>query len=467
VIYLRASVGIEIRQEDLLISCLKNNFAGNVFTQHARISGYRQRDPEQVRREIDAFFKGGKVSRDNVVLGIPRRDVILRYLDLPREVEDNLKQVMLYQVQSFEPTDEDKLYYDFALLKSGKADKKLQVLVAMVRKSALDAHLQIMKQIGIHPTSVTAGSVALANMLVGTLNGNRDKTFFLADLRSDGIEFVVLRGGALIYSRDSTRTDDLSLKQLLLSEMEVAAGKVRLDPEEAIESIILAGEESESVVEELREDFPACELMGSRLRFKMPPQNRALLKDAVTSLGLAYAGITRGQPMKLNLLPAGLRVHQKRWAYIPTFILGLSLTALGAGFAFRQMVQQQTLIRQLDQEYKALEGPANRVKELRTQMQNLEKRIHSIEEVLNRRDQNLEVLRELTGLLPTDTYLTYYRNQDCTFSLNGQSPPSSSSDLIGKIEKSPLLKDVVTTTATFKNQQTGKDIFQLSAKCEK
>ncbi len=467
VIYLRASVGIEIRQEDLLISCLKNNFAGNTFTQFARISGYRQRDAEQVRREIDRFFKEGKVSRDNVVLGIPRRDVILRHLDLPKEVEDNLKQVMLYQVQSFEPTDEDKLYYDFALLKTGKADKKLQVLVAMIRKSTLDAHLETMKQLGIQPTLVTAGSVAFASMLLGTLNGSRDKTFFLADLHQDGIESAVLRGGVLVYNRETAKPDELQLKTLLLSEMEVAAGKVRLDPEEAIEGIILAGEESESLVEELREELPACELMISRLNFKMTPEHRTLLKDAVTSLGLAYAGITRGQTTKLNLLPASLRVRQKRWAYIPTIILGLGLAALGVGFAFRPMVQQQILIRQLDQEIKTLETPVNRVQELRTQMQNLEKRISSVEEVLNRRDQNLEVLRELTSLLPNDTYLTLYRNQDCNFSLNGQSPPTSSSDLIGKLEKSPLLRDVLTTTATFKNQQTGKDIFQLSAKCEK
>ncbi len=466
-IYLRASVGIEIRQEDLLISCLKNNFGGNSFTHYARISGYRQRETAQVRREIDAFFKAAKVNRDNIVLGIPRRDVILRHLDLPKEVEDNLKQVMLYQVQSFEPTDEDKLYYDYLLLKNGKTDKKLQVLVVMIRKSALDAHLEVLKQLGIHPTLVTAGSVALAGMLLGTLNGNRDKTFFLADLKPDGIEFEVLRGGVLIYNRDTTKAEDLPLKQLLMAEMEVAAGKVRLDPEEAIEGIILAGEESDRVVEELGEESPTCELMGPRLRFKMAPQQRALLKDAVISLGLAYAGLTRGQPMKLNLLPAALRVRQKRWAYIPTIVLGLALAAIGVGFAFRPMVQQQILIRQLDQEIKTLDVPVNRVQELRTQVQNLEKRINSMEEVLNRRDQNLDVLRELTSLLPNDTYLTLYRNQDCNFSLNGQSPPTSSSDLIGKLEKSPLLKDVMTTTATFKNQQTGKDMFQLSAKCEK
>ncbi len=466
-IYLRASVGVEIRQEDLLITCLKGGIGEPAFTRFARIAGFRQREREEVRREVDRFFKDEKVSRDNIVLGLPRRDMILRHLELPKEVEDNLKQVMLYQVQSFEPTDEDKLYYDFALLKNAKSDKKLMVFLAMARKSVLDGHLQVMNQLGIHPSAVTAGSVAMVGMLAGALNGNKDRTYFLADLRPEGIELAVLRSGGMVYDRESARTSDLSLKQLLLTEMEIAAGKVRLDPEENIEGLVLAGEDSEAALDGLREEVPSCQLLGSRLRLKVPTRNLPLLKDAVTALGLAYAGIHRGQPMRLNLLPPELRARQKRWAYIPTIILGLALIAVSVGFAFRQMVQQQILIRELDKEIKALEGPVNRVRDLRTQAENAEKKARAVEEVLNRRDQNLELLRELTTLLPSDTYLTLYRNQDCNLSLNGQSPPTSSSDLIPKLENSPLIKDVITTTATFKNSQTGKDMFQLSAKCER
>ncbi|MBZ5498536.1 MAG: pilus assembly protein PilM [Acidobacteriia bacterium] len=466
-IYLKTSVGIEIRQQDLLISCLRSNFAGGVFTNYMRVSGYRQRDPEQVRDEIHGFFKREKVNRDNIVLGLPRQDVILRYLDLPKEVEDNLKQVMLFQVQSFEPTDEEKLYYDFVPIRNGQPDKRLHVLVMMIRKSILDAHLETMRQLGICPAAVTAGSVALANMFLGTHNDGRDKTFIMADLKPGGIELAVLRGGALIYGREAARPGGVPLKQFLLSEMEVAVGKVRLDPEESIDGIIMAGEESESALQELWEDVPGCELMGDRLRFEMSPENKAFLQEAVTSLGLAYVGITRRLPMKLNLLPAERRVHQKRWAYVPTIILGLCIAAALAGLGFHQMVQQQTLIRNLDQEIKKLEAPANRVRELRSQSQALGKRIASLEEVLQRRDQNLDILRELTNLLPSDTYLRQFRNQDCTITLNGESPPSASSDLISKIEKSPLLKDVITINATFKNIQTGKDIFSFQAKCEK
>ncbi len=101
------------------------------------------------------------------------------------------------------------------------------------------------------------------------------------------------------------------------------------------------------------------------------------------------------------------------------------------------------------------------------QAQSLEKKVGAAEANLFWRDQNLELLRELAIRLPAETYLTLYRNQDCKLMLNGQSPPTSTSDLIPRLEESPLIKDVVFATRTFTNAQTGNDIFQLSAKCEK
>ena len=94
-----------------------------------------------MRGEIDQFLKGQKLGRENIVLGIPRQDAIIRHLDLPREVADNLKQVVLYQVQAFEPTEEEKFYFDYASL-SGKEATRLLVLVVMIRKSVLDGYLE-------------------------------------------------------------------------------------------------------------------------------------------------------------------------------------------------------------------------------------------------------------------------------------------------------------------------------------
>ncbi len=464
-IYLKSSVGIEIRRDDLLISCLRSNFAGGVFTSFVRIAGYRERDQEIVRGEIDAFFRKEKVSRDNIVLGLPHQDIILRSLELPREVEGNLRQVVMYQVQSFEPTEEEKLYYDFVPLKNGQAGKKLQVLLVMIRKSILDARLETLRQLGIRPAVVIPGPLALANMVLGTLGDGRGKIFILSDCRPSGLELAVLRDRMLLYAREVGRPEGMPWKQLLLRELETAAGKLRLDPDETIESIVMAGEESEGAIQDIREEVPECQLIGDRLRFEIAPQNKANLQEVATSLGLAYAGITRRLPIRFNLLPYELRVHQKRWAYIPTIILGLAILVGLAGLGFRRMVQERILIQELDREMQSLNAAVERARSVRARADGLEKQVSFLEDLLGRRDGNLEILQELTALLPADTYLRTYRNANGSLTLLGDS--ASPPDLVPKLESSPWLRDVVQVGAQTRSAQSGKLQFQITAKSER
>ena len=126
-IYLKSIVGIEIRKNDLIITCLRSNFSAGVFTSFRKVSDYRDRDREEVRRELDSFFRQEQVNRENIVLGVPGDDVILRYLDFPKEVRDNLNQVVFYQVQSLEPSEEERFYFDYSPVSSGSNGKKIHV----------------------------------------------------------------------------------------------------------------------------------------------------------------------------------------------------------------------------------------------------------------------------------------------------------------------------------------------------
>ena len=82
-IYLKGSVGIEIRGEDLLLASLQSNFSPGVFTAFERITGFNQKPVEDVRNSINSFFRSSGLSRDNIILGIPRSDNILRHMDFP------------------------------------------------------------------------------------------------------------------------------------------------------------------------------------------------------------------------------------------------------------------------------------------------------------------------------------------------------------------------------------------------
>jgi Tfp pilus assembly protein PilN len=464
-IYLKTSVGIELRGDDMLISSLQSNFSGGVFTHFTRIAGYRQRKVEDLRREIQSFFKSNGLSKENIVLGIPRKDIVLRYLDLPSEVADNLIQVVRYQVQSFEPTDEDKFYHDYALLRGHGAGKRLFVMLVMVRKTMLDETLQFLLAVGIRPAVVTGGSIGLANLFLQNGKEAQDKTYLLGDLGASTLEVLALRQGSIVYSREVPRENEVSWKDLVLREADDAASKIRLGPDGTLEKIVLAGESSEAACEALKSIFPDCDLIRNCIGpLHVPGENKARAQEAASALGLAYTGMTR-PAVRINLLPAERRVHQSRWAYIPAAIFGLAIIVLLCALGYHRTVQNQALVRELDREIALLKKPVDRVQSYRNQSEVLNKRIKSIEELLGNRDMNLEILRELTNIFPPDTYLLSYRCQDGFIQLAGYS--ASASDLIPNLEKSPLLKEVVTKGVTYRDAAVGKERFTLEARLEK
>jgi Tfp pilus assembly protein PilN len=463
--YLQTSVGLELRGDDMLISSLQSNFSGGVFTHFKRIEGFRLRKVEELQREIQAFFKSHGLSKDNIVLGIPRKDLVLRYLDLPSEVADNLKQVVQYQVQSFEPTDEDRFYHDFVILRSNGAGKRLSIMLAMVRKTMLDELLQFLLVLGIRPVAVTGGSIGLSNLFLQNRKDLLDKTFILGDLGPSTLEIIALHRGSLVYSREVPKDSNTSWKDMILREMDDATSKIRLGQEGAVEKIVLAGESSEAACEEVRAVLPDCELIRNCITMDVPTVNRSHTQEAAAALGLAYTGMMRQPSIRLNLLPSERRVHQSRWAYISAAILSLVIIVLLGALGYHRTAQNRTLVQDLDREIQSRSKDVERIQSYRAQTEALSQRIKSVEELLNNRDMNLEVLRELTIKLGADTYLKTYQWRDGVIQISGLS--GSASDLIPVLEKSPLLKNVVSRGVFYKDQQTGKEVFNFEAKLEK
>jgi hypothetical protein len=95
------------------------------------------------------------------------------------------------------------------------------------------------------------------------------------------------------------------------------------------------------------------------------------------------------------------------------------------------------------------------------QAKGLKARITSVEAILFKRDMNLELLKELTEILPVDTILSNYANRDGAIQLIGMTV--SSSDLIQRLEKSRFLKDVRIQGIVFNDKPTSKYPFTIIA----
>jgi Tfp pilus assembly protein PilN len=462
--YLKTGIGIELRGEDLLISAFQSNFSSGAFTHFKRIAGYRHRSKDDLRQEINLFFRTNGLSRESILLGLPRGDIVLRYLDFPSEVTDNLEQVIRYQVQSFEPTEEDRFYYDYAILNGSTRQKRLRVMLVTIRKNRLDEPLRLLQDLDIHPVGIINSSIGLANIFLHAHKPLKGKTFLLADVKGTSLELMVLRNGELLYSREVSGEGGANWKDLFLKEVNDAVSAIQLAPDETVDKIVLAGESSEVALHELQDLIGDCELFRKSVGFSTTVENTVHLQAAASCIGLAFSAQERNPAIGVNLLPGDLRMRQTRWAYVPTVILGLIIFALLAGLGFHQTTQNRKLIVELEREIQALSDPVKTVQELQAEAERLEEQVKLIEGLMHGDDKNLEILQELTEILPSDTFLRNYSNRNGVIQIIGLS--GSSSDLVPKLEQSSHLRDVVQRGTIARDAQTGKDRFTFEAKLE-
>ena len=460
-IYLKTGVGIELRGDDILLAAVQSNFSKPAFTRFLRIEDYQRFVRADLRGEIDRFFRDNSLGRDSVALGVSRKDCVIRYLDLPLEVKNNLVEVVRYQVQAFEPTEEDGFYYDYIPLEGVPGQKRMTILLAMVRKSFLDKQLAMLNELGICPLIIACGSVGLANMYIAAQKDTKDKMFFLADAGKSGLELFAMRNGQLVYSREVSKNDDQNWGDLLLGEVSEAAARLRLGPDSVLEKIVLSGEASEAVYEEIRERISDCELIERSFPLTVDGTDRPLIQEAAAVCGLAFTAIESRPTVRLNLLPPALKRRRGRGGIAVATALGLIILLLMTGLWLIEPVRNNRQLAVLEAETQKLEGQVHLVRGLDAQGEQLETQRRQISALINDDDRNLDILRYLTEVFPEDTFLRVYTNNNGTITLNGES--GSAADLISELEKSSLLMGV-TQMGNITRTASGREAFQINAR---
>jgi len=461
-IYMKTGVGIELRGDDILLAAVQSNFGKAAFTRFLRITDYPLFTRADLRGAIDRFFHDNGLGRESVVLGVSRKDCVIRYLDLPLEARDNLREVVRYQVQAFEPTEEDGFYYDYALLEGAPGQKRLTILLAMVHKSYLDRQLSLLRELGIRPLIVAFGAAGLANMYLAAQKDAGSKTYFIADAGKTGLELFVLRNGQLVYSREVQGNDARGLGESLLGEINEAASRLRLGADSLLEKIILTGESSREAYEEIRDRIPECELLEKSFPLTPAGNNQQLLPEAAAVCGLAFTAITPRPAVRLNLLPSEFKRRHGRLGIAVAAAICAVIILLLAGLWLIEPVRNNRRLALLEDETQRLEGPVRRVRSLEAQGDRLEAQRKQMADLLGDYDRNLEVLKYLTEAFPGDTFLRSYSNNNGVITIAGES--GSYSDLVSQLEKSPLLKDTTPRGSSNRNPATGRESFTIEAK---
>jgi len=106
----------------------------------------------------------------------------------------------------------------------------------------------------------------------------------------------------------------------------------------------------------------------------------------------------------------------------------------------------------------------NKIEGLKKDMDTITGEINLIHDFKQSKPLGLDILKEVTLVLPKDAWLTRFRISDSQVNLEGYA--SSATLIIPRLEASKLFKKVEFAAPTFKDIRQNKDRFQIKMELE-
>ncbi|MCP4650980.1 MAG: type IV pilus assembly protein PilM [PVC group bacterium] len=380
---------------------------------------------------------------------IPRSKVVIKLIDLPTQNDNEIDKMIEFEAERHLPFPLSDIEIDYQIL--AKKESRTQVIVAAIKKEDIAKHLRLLKTVNLHPHSIAVSALSLYNSIVNSLpfegvhmqlnigaeycdmNIIKDKQLILSrgihwgsenltlDLsRKFNIEFenaekIKKDNGIVLTKKQNTKTkktiSDITKAwaDKLLNEIKRTTESMQLEHGiTTLDQIILSGGGSRIIN---LNDYLRDSLKTKITNQKMPVEIQALPQIAkheqcfpefATSLGIIIPESENFNPLKLNLLPRKIKqelTHKKRKTQISVLagiITGITAISLLVPTMF--VGYRESIIKNLDVKIAELKPALDSAQKLRDKIQ-------SIEGYISVKNSCMEVVREISILVPYDITL--------------------------------------------------------------
>jgi len=446
---LNSSLGIDFRQNHLILTFLKKTF-GKIRLVDYRIyplwsEGQKEVQQAQWISLITSFISKHQLNKERVAVSIPREKVVVRFIRLPIATKENLRKVLEYESPKYTPFDKDETYFDYQILKEDK--DSVQIIAVFILKSELDTYLALLRRIGIRPTSVQIPSTAALNLFFYHQGESGTENAVLLDVNNPFCEMN------LIQEKNWKESFHLPLlpesrEDRILQVLKQAG--VNGHSVDKFSFFIYGLDAAESALPEVGE--------GETLRkMTAPPMTRIEVgKNEVkpdyiyASVGVSLPELTRTR-LALNLLPQEMRKKVRQIAK-PLFVLLLILSCvLATGWAIGGYRYYSSEVDRLRSEVKKRKPEVEAIEKLQRQRGTLTKEISELEKIIAGETARIEILKELSQVLPPSVWIWNLKCSGKDVEISGFA--DSASELIPLLDKSPFFEKVEFSSPVTKERE--------------
>lgn len=402
-----------------------------------------------------AELKAGGCS---LTLSLPKAWAVIKTVDYPASVLENLSQVISLELDRITPFTAEGAYFDYTALK--EEEGRVSILVAAVRAEGINPYLKAIQEKGFKVDHLTVDLLGMGTLCRFVQKTDQALYIEAGDSHYQGITCqakTALRVFSGSFpSEDETIKADRIHQEIGLhrtaSVQKERPGQVvfRLkEPDPAFKEKLksrLAGS-----VQFLEESDPGFDTLGWGKR-DLP---YAAVGGLLESLWIRSLG--------LNLLLKG--VHKKAKSPVVLSILLILLLGALIGMVWMSPLEiEKKRLDYIEKQIAAKKVEVKKVEALKKEIGRVSEELFLVENFKQAKPLSLNILKELTGILPRNSWLTRVRITEPQIHIEGYAP--SASALIPRLEDSKLFIKVEYAAPTFRDPRLNTDRFQIKMEIE-
>ena len=185
--------GIEVQKKDK-VNALVN------FKVQGRSGEGDEKD--SLAAAIKKFFREANFSGKDVNISVSGHLVIVRFVELPRMSEDELKNAVRFEVEKYIPFSIDEAILDYQATVTNPQSKNVAIIFAAVKNNFVKHHIDTVQQAGFTVKGVDVDGIALTNAFLSAYPAqkeeNKDKAVALLNV-GDGFLNVSIAWQGIPY----------------------------------------------------------------------------------------------------------------------------------------------------------------------------------------------------------------------------------------------------------------------------
>ena len=453
----KENVGVEISNNRLTLAYVKATpFNTKICAHAAHDLDAESRFGEKmgtISRMVNDFLRRYRIGSACIWIGLPAEMVILRVIRLPSATKENLTKALEYELKKYIPLESEDIYFRYQILDEDREEKQLIILVAAVKKKDIAPLIELRNHLGAGIYGVESTATAAINGLKWASESIAEKAYALAYVAGNTLHLSCFDGEQLRFMRSLDLNDDLSYQSERISREFDYTGRpsTESDSSAALKVYCQGPDATEDMLQTLNQ-LPDLE-------FSLLNLNQSPLKEnsPIAGTGLALKNLQR-VPVDINLFPEQFRKKPSVVGRYLTLTLVVLTLIAGLAWAGSHFMHQKVTAMRIDRELDELSDEIKALGQIQSKITTLQERIDTLDNLRQNRVNALELLKELTEILPDTAWLRGLSLAESRVEIEGYADYST--QLIPQLEASPFFANAK-FISTITRARDKKEVFKI------